>query len=280
MNTKPVYIDTCLFGSSSLSRVRDYSRVYGDKIGFEILAMFDLRDYEKALRDNLDVLQKHRISFHGPVYCVEHSAARGTAEYEESMRHVRLTYQYAQILRSSYFVMHLNNCRVDPAAKEQMLHNAKENYRELLELFGTIDCRVLIENTGTILQKNMLLDQREFTDFCRDMRCGVLIDIGHANANGWDLFKLIKDLRPQIRAYHLHNNDGMNDQHRRLHDGTIDFTPLLEKILTDTPEADLIIEYTRRTMDGPGLQEDIQEVLDARERRRGSCKSAKQIYKK
>ena len=112
MNTRPVYIDTCLFGSSSLSRVRDYSRVYGDKIGFEILAMFDLRDYEKALRDNLDVLQKHRISFHGPVYCVEHSAARGTAEYEESMRHVRLTYQYAQILRSSYFVMHLNNCRV------------------------------------------------------------------------------------------------------------------------------------------------------------------------
>ena len=41
MNTRPVYIDTCLFGSSSLSRVRDYSRVYGDKIGFEILAMFE-----------------------------------------------------------------------------------------------------------------------------------------------------------------------------------------------------------------------------------------------
>jgi hypothetical protein len=61
----------------------------------------------------------------------------------------------------------------------------------------------------------------------------------------------------------------MNDQHRRLHDGTIDFTPLLEKILTDTPEADLIIEYTRRTMDGPGLHEDIREVLDARDRRRG-----------
>lgn len=260
----PIFINTCLFGGQSFSRVRDYGAVYGGRLGFEILAMFDLPEFEENLRGCLDVLLEHRISFHGPVYFAEHSAARGTAQYEETMRHVLLTLQYAKILKSRHFTMHLNNCRVDPAQKTRMLYNAQENYKELQDLFGTFDCPVYIENTGTLLQGNMLLDQQEFTDVCRDKKYEVLIDIGHANANGWDLYRLIEDLAPQIRAYHLHNNDGRHDQHRRLHDGTIDFTPLLHYIMEKTPGADLIIEYTRRELDGEGLHEDIRQVLSAR----------------
>ena len=97
MNNNPVFINTCLF-KKSFSRVRDYSKAYGNRIGFEILSMFDLPEFEQALRDNLDVLQEHQIAFHGPVFCAEHSAARGSAEYEETMRHVRRTLQYARIL--------------------------------------------------------------------------------------------------------------------------------------------------------------------------------------
>ena len=261
MNNNPVFINTCLF-KKSFSRVRDYSKAYGNRIGFEILSMFDLPEFEQALRDNLDVLQEHQIAFHGPVFCAEHSAARGSAEYEETMRHVRRTLQYARILHSRHFTMHLNNCRVDPDKKDRMLHNAHENYLELCELFGAVGCPVYIENTGTILQKNMLLDQQEFTDVCRDRRYEVLIDIGHANANGWDIPRLIDDLGPQIRAYHLHNNDGSHDQHHRLHDGTLDFTPVLRKIMTSTPHADLIIEYTNPKLDGSGLHEDIREVME------------------
>ena len=260
----PIYINTCPFGGSGFSRVRDYAGTYGDKLGFEILAMFDLPDFEENLRGCLDVLQEHRIAFHGPVYFAEHSAAKGTEQYRETMHHVLLTLQYAKLLKSRHFTMHLNNCRVDPAQKTHMLYNAHENYKELQDLFGAFDCPIYVENTGTILQGNMLLDQQEFTDVCRDKGYEVLIDIGHANANGWDLYRLIDDLQPLIRAYHLHNNDGRHDQHRRLHDGTIDFTPLLQYILQKTPEVDLIIEYTRREQDGEGLHRDIREVLEAR----------------
>lgn len=257
----PIFINTCPFGGASFSRVRDYAAAYGKRLGFEILSMFDLPEFEGELRGCLDVLQEHRIGFHGPVYFAEHSAAKGTEQYEETMRHVLLTFKYAKILRSRHFTMHLNNCRVDPSRKAEMLYNAQENYKELQELFGAFDCPIYIENTGTILQGNMLLDQQEFTDVCRDQHYEVLIDIGHANANGWDLYRLIDDLQPQIRAYHLHNNDGRHDQHRRLHDGTIDFTPLLRYILQKTPEAELIIEYIRRDQDGEGLHRDIREVL-------------------
>lgn len=67
-----------------------------------------------------------------------------------------------------------------------------------------------------------------------------------------------------IRAYHLRNNDGFHDRHRRLHDGIIVFTPLLHYIMEKTPGAELIIEYTRRELDGEGFREDIREVLSAR----------------
>jgi len=259
--SKPLLINTCVFGAERFSDVRDYIAAYGNRIGFEILAMFDLPDFEDRLRENLDLLAGCSISFHGPVYCAEHSAPRGSAEYEETMWHVRKTLEYARILHSEHFVMHLNNCRVDPAARDRMLANALDNYRELRELCGAFGCRVFVENTGTKLQGNVLLDQDEFTDLCRRERFDVLIDIGHANANGWDLYRLIDDLAPQIRAYHLHNNDGIHDLHNRLHDGTIDFTPLMQTIRRRTPDADLIIEYTRRDLAGPTLHEDIREML-------------------
>ena len=47
MNNNPVFINTCLF-KKSFSRVRDYSKAYGNRIGFEILSMFDLPEFEQA----------------------------------------------------------------------------------------------------------------------------------------------------------------------------------------------------------------------------------------
>ena len=130
---KPVLINTCVFGAEHFSDVREYAAAYGDRIGFEILAMFDLPVFEDRLRENLDLLADYSISFHGPVYCAEHSAPRGSAQYEETMWHVRKTLEYARILHSEHFVMHLNNCRVDPSERDRMLANALDNYRELRE---------------------------------------------------------------------------------------------------------------------------------------------------
>ena len=127
-----------------------------------------------------------------------------------------------------------------------MLKNALENYKELEALFGDFGCRIFMENTGTAIQKNILLNQQEFTELCIRKNFDVLIDVGHAAANSWDIPQLIRDLKGQIRAYHLHNNDGVHDQHLRLHEGVIDFGPLMETIRQETPDAEWIIECIRR----------------------------------
>ncbi len=256
-----IYINTCVFGAAKMEKVPEYTASYDQEIGFEILSMFDLPEFEGKLKAQLPSFEASSISFHGPVFCAEHSAKRGTKEYEETMWHVRKTYEYAKALHSRHFTMHLNNCEVLPEEKDLMLQNALENYRELSEMFGAIDCPIYVENTGTIRQKNMLLDQQEFTDLCRQQKFEVLIDIGHAHANGWNLIRLIDDLASQIRAYHLHNNDGSRDLHNRLHEGTMDFDRVLAHIREKTPEADEIIEYIRTEQEGEGLREDIEELL-------------------
>ena len=258
---RTIHVDTCVFGVKKMPLIGDYLRRYPGEIGFEVLPMFDLPEFEPALQAALPQLETCPVSFHGPVFFAEHSAPRGSAVYEQTMWHVRKTLEYAKALKSRHFVMHLNNCPVLRPAKEAMLRNALENYKELEDLFGAFGCRIFVENTGIKIQRNMLLDQQEFTDLCVDKGFDVLIDVGHAHANGWDLPGLIRDLKGQIRAYHLHNNDGIHDQHNRLHDGTLDFDALMEVISRETPEAEWIVEYTRPDLEGEGLRQDIEELM-------------------
>ncbi|MBR1552752.1 MAG: sugar phosphate isomerase/epimerase [Schwartzia sp.] len=260
MENKLVFANTCLFGAAKFPMIKDYIEKYGEAIGFEILSMFDLEGFEAELSRATDALSSVPISFHGPVYCAEHSAPKGSAEYEETMYHVKKTFHYARLLKSRHFTMHLNNREVPAEEKETMLKNALENYKELQEMFADFGCAIYVENTGTIEQRNMLLDQAEFTDLCRREKFDVLIDIGHANANGWDIEKLVCDLAGQIKAYHLHNNDGRRDLHNRILDGIIPFQSVMGTILSKTPDAELIIEYIRPEFAQTALFEDIEKV--------------------
>ncbi len=90
-----------------------------------------------------------------------------------------------------------------------MLNTSLANLEEIRGIFEGV--QILIENVGTDINGNKLLDQEEFTDLCIQKGFDVLIDIGHAHANSWDIRRLIHD---------LHNNDGIYGQ------------PLLEDIKT------------------------------------------------
>lgn len=260
-SNKVVYVNTCVFGTEKMHLITDYIKNYNGNIGFEILPMFDIDVFEERLKAILPVLRTCPISFHGPVFYAEHSAPRGSSEYDETMWHVKKTLHYAKMLGSTHFTMHLNNCVVHESKKSSMLHNALENYKELEEMFGEFGCKIYVENTGVKLKNNVLLNQDEFTELCISKNFDVLIDIGHANANGWDIKKLIRDLKGQIRAYHLHNNDGEHDSHSRLHEGTIDFDDLIQFIISKTPNAERIIEYIKTNQEGPCLRQDIESLL-------------------
>ena len=175
------------------------------------------------------------------------------------MYHILLTKKYAEILHPSEMVYHLNNCPVTDDKKDEMLKTSLENLDEMRFLFPNV--RLLVENTGTDADGWKLLDQDEFTRLCREQNFDVLVDVGHANANSWDIYKLTSDLKDQIRGFHLHNNDGVHDLHNRLREGTVDFEHLLPYIRDMVPDASWVIEYTRPVYHGLPLMEDIDWLM-------------------
>ena len=253
-----IYINTCVLPRCQLETAKIYREAFGDKVCFELLPMFDLSAFEANLEANIDFFREGTVCFHEPVFCVEHSAPKGSPAYEESMHHIMLTKKYADILHPVHMVYHLNNCAVTPETKDSMLATSLENLEEIRGIFEGV--QIVVENVGTDVKGDKLLGQEEFTGLCREKGFDVLIDIGHANANSWDIRRLIHDLKSQIRAFHLHNNDGVNDLHNRLGNGTIDFAELMPYIRSEVPEADLIIEYTRPEYHGQPLMEDIETL--------------------
>ena len=253
-----LYIDTCVLPRCRLEEAAVYTERFGRSLGIELLPMFDLPKWEENLRKNLSLFTGRPLIFHEPVWGVEHSAPKGSRAWEEGMKHIMLTKKYADILHPSDMVFHLNNGIVPPEDREIHLKNSMENLEEMRSLFEGV--RLLVENTGVLREGTQLLNQEEFTrtSFARDW--DVLIDVGHANANGWNLYHLIRDLKGRIRGFHLHNNDGIHDLHNRILLGTLDFSPLLSYIAEVTPEAFLVIEYCNPQYHGQPLLEDISSI--------------------
>ncbi len=255
-----IYIDTCVLPRSHMETGNIYRDRFGAGLGFELLMMFDLPDFEANLRANSSLFSGGPLMFHEPVWGVEHSAPRGSQAYEEGMYHIRKTQEWAEILKPASMVYHLNNGVVPSEEKERMLKTSLENLEEIRDMFPAQ--QILVENTGTMWDRTALLTQMEFTDLCRRERFPVLIDVGHANANGWDIPKLIADLKEQIRGFHLHNNNGIHDLHNRLRDGTLDFPSLIPLIAHTLPDLPMVIEYTRPTFHGNPMIEDVEYLKE------------------
>lgn len=258
-------ISTNMYTAEDLRRVLPYLKRFDHKVGVEVFPMFHKAEYESILQECLPELSQVPISFHGPYYGAEHSITApddGASDmrYEKTMEMMRTTVKYSHSLNSRYIVYHHNNCRVLPEEKEEMIRISCENYHDVEKMAG--DIPILVENAGVMDRGNMMFDQEEFINLCRRENYKVLIDIGHAHANGWNLTEVMEKLGDRICAYHLHNNDGIHDSHRRIHDGSLDFEKFLFDYKRITPEADLVLEYSLEVNDDvEGIEKDVEYLL-------------------
>lgn len=255
-----------MYHGEDFSRCLQFVKDFRRQIGIEVFPLFHDPAFEPALESSLEELRGLDISFHEPYYGAEHSAPEGSEAYIRTADMCRTTLRYARALKSRYMVFHHNNCRVTEANKKVMRENAKVNYRIISQLYAAAGIKIPVENVGVADRGNVLFDQQEFTELCRKEQYPVLIDIGHAHANSWDLEKLMRDLKTQIIAYHIHNNDGIHDSHRRIHDGSIDFEKFLAVRKSIAGElgnhTDLVLEYAYDVAaDEEGIAADLEYVL-------------------
>jgi sugar phosphate isomerase/epimerase len=86
----------------------------------------------------------------------------------------------------------------------------------------------------------------EIAEKVDDPRLGLCLDIGHANINSRrPLGEWINVMSPYLKHVHLHDNQGIKDQHLELGEGTIQLSRVIEKIESLCPGT----TYTLETLD-------------------------------
>ena len=90
---------------------------------------------------------------------------------------------------------------------------------------------------------------RQLIEAIDDPRVRLCLDVGHAhavNTSEYDIAHWIRILGPYIGHFHLHNNDGTDDQHRGVCDGTMDMQSVLRAISEFCP-CDVTMTIESRT---------------------------------
>lgn len=252
-----IYVSTLMYGEESFLKVLNVIEEYEGKVGIEWFPRVHSDRHIELLKENLDKLKKYPFSFHEPCFGTDHAAEKNSEIHEITMNSFKKILEFGDDLKPEYIVFHFNNSRI--SNRKKMIENA---FADLEELKALTDIPIVLENTGVEMSNNVLFNEEEFIEMAKEREENILIDIGHANANGWDFENLISQLKDKIVSYHLHSNDGRNDSHSRIFENTPDMDYLLDLIKKFTPEADLVIEYNREfELQEDLVKEDIRKLL-------------------
>lgn len=235
-----IYISTNMFKPENTLKVFNITKSIDFEIGIELFFMSYYYGYIKLIKDNLEEFKKYKITFHEDYNLTEHSEDPTSKKSIRTEKYYTNMLEIAKELNPKYIVYHYNNKKVDN--REKMLEITRKN----LDYFSNISkYPLLIENVGIAQRENFLLNEEEFIEECLKRKEDVLIDIGHANANSWNLENVLSKLQNKIKSYHIHTNDGIHDEHCSIFDKkkTPDIINFLKLYKKYTPNADLVIEY-------------------------------------
>lgn len=230
-----------------------------EKVGIEVFPFHHLTYFEKVLERNMPRLKDRPITVHCPYFSTDTCFAEGTVEYALNMEYYEKVFEIAQKLNAEYVVHHFYNFHFAAEEREEKKKIAMENLPRIKELAKKYGVTLALENTETMQDpaENMFT-QEEFISTVRAQEdCKVLIDIGHVSCAGWNLSEVIYELKDKIVGYHLHNNDGSRDSHKRIFDGVLDMEQFVRDVQEYTPNADFTIEYEMSFNAIEGVCEDI-----------------------
>lgn len=244
------YISTILYGNENYQMIYDTLRLTNTKIGIEYFVMEVNHNEFQQLRKLKEVFGNLLATVHSPMRNAEPTSLVGTKENEMLFANWEETLKLCLELKAKQIVFHTNNCYINQNERLEKQKNAIENCLKLNELCKKYHVTLLIETLALPSKGAPIFTDQEFVDFIIKNDLSVLVDVGHMNINGYDYQYVIKTLKNRIKAYHIHNNNGFEDSHQGIKDGTFDYHLFIEMYKKYTPEADLIFEY----IDIPNLQ--------------------------
>jgi len=242
------FISSLIKGMDSVEELAEWidSKPYPD-LGIELIAFTHDEKYWNNLRR---ILEKTTcpVTFHGPYINVEATSAEGSAEYDWLMESYNKVFALAQEYGVKHVVFHYTQKGFQPDTIESAKNISQKNIMTLIELAERYKVDMLIENLAFPKNGLPLYNNDEYSALFDDNpRALSIIDIGHAHINKLDLEQFLKSYGDRVKAYHLHNNDGINDLHNRIMDGTFDYSNFFRLYKKYTPDADIVLEYEPHT---------------------------------
>lgn len=216
-------------------------------LGVELIAFTHDQEYWDRLCALLNRL-KCPISFHGPYIGVEATVKPGTKEHDWLMESYDRVFSLAKEYNVKHVVFHYtqNGFSKDNLIESQEI--SKQNIDMLMELAKKYNVNMLIENLAHPEGKLSLYNNEEYNKiFLSNPAAISIIDVGHAHINKMDIEGFLIKHSDRVKAYHFHNNNGIDDQHNSILDGSIDYSKILGLFKKYTPDADIILEYEPHT---------------------------------
>lgn len=124
--------------------------------------------------------------------------------------------QRAHRLGASYIVFHSQILPMHRGRTQSFINAATAPFWHEVLAETDFRGRVLIEN---VYEE----DPNELKLYFRDMKhaqLGLLLDVGHAKLSGLPLEEWAVELGEQVEVIHIHDNDGLQDRHLPVADGT------------------------------------------------------------
>ncbi|WP_400195377.1 sugar phosphate isomerase/epimerase family protein [Lysinibacillus telephonicus] len=155
--------------------------------------------------------------------------------------------EFAGWLGASHVVIHPGFTFAPEFDKKVAIKHAKESIIELCELANHANVKLAIENVG--YNGTSILTMEEYVEFLKEVpeEAGYLIDVGHAQLNGWDIASVIRQTSSRLIALHLHDNDGQGDLHLPIGKGVIEWEVIFHELRDLNLEISYILEYGQNT---------------------------------
>ena len=237
-------------------------------VGVEFGTSWKYPDFDQVLDGQIGEFTGMPITLHAPFG--ESCCKPGTEDYARMEQGFDKAFRWYHAFGASSMVMHTHKRSVSPEEKKELQTVSEGVILAVAQRAGAEGVNLTVENVGFRNRGNELYDQAEFIRLFDRLpdHVGALIDTGHAMVNGWDIPYVISHLGTRIRGMHLHNNDGLTDQHRPMFEKELFYSEnqmveLLRSVKKHCPDADLILEYAPGSHINEELfHRDIQQLLD------------------
>jgi len=208
-------------------------------------------DWPELAREIRTLLEGHsgRLGIHGPFWQLS-IAARDPAVRKLVQRRLYCGLDFAEMIGATHMVVHSpfdffgHPLAVTKSKLDEELQRVHSLLQPVVEKASDQGCTLMIENIYDLNPAPLLTLVRSFeTPFVR-----LSVDVGHAHLmtqrGGLPPQQWLTQAQESLGHIHLHDNDGMSDQHLAPLQGTIHWSSLV-RALRDIPDDTRLIVETK-----------------------------------